>query len=52
MPLSVLLPLVIAGIAGVTLLLHFLGYSRAAVLADEAAARAADVLRGSARMEP
>ena len=41
MPLSILLPMVIFGIAGITLLLHLLGLSRPAILADAAAARAA-----------
>lgn len=41
MPLSILLPMVILGIAGIALLLHVLGLSRRAVLADTAAARAA-----------
>lgn len=41
MPLSILLPLVVLGIAGIAVLLHLLGLSRRAVLADEATARAA-----------
>ena len=41
MPLEILLPLVIFGIAGITLLLHLLGLSRPALLADEAQARKA-----------
>lgn len=41
MPLSLLLPMVILGIAGIALLLHLLGLSRPALLASEAAARAA-----------
>lgn len=41
MPLSILLPMVIVGIAGIVVLLHLLGLSRRVVLADEAAARAA-----------
>jgi len=41
MPLSILLPMVVLGIAGIAVLLHLLGLSRRAVLADEAAARAA-----------
>jgi hypothetical protein len=41
MPLSILLPMVIAGIAGIALLLHLLGLSKPAVIADEAQARRA-----------
>lgn len=41
MPLSILLPMVVLGIACIAVLLHLLGLSRRAVLADEAAARAA-----------
>ncbi|MDT8328039.1 MAG: hypothetical protein RQ750_11765 [Roseovarius sp.] len=41
MPLSILLPMVGLGIAGIAVILHLLGLSRAAVLGDEAAARAA-----------
>tara|TARA_R110002072_G_scaffold181110_1_gene337125 strand:+ start:31 stop:423 length:393 start_codon:yes stop_codon:yes gene_type:complete len=41
MPLIILLPMVILGIAGVAVLLHVLGLSRRAILADDAAARAA-----------
>lgn len=41
MQLSVLLPMVIAGIAGIALLLHLFGLSRPARLADATAARAA-----------
>ena len=41
MPLSILLPTVIIGIAGLTVLLHLLGLSRPASLVDEVAARAA-----------
>ncbi|MET4102129.1 hypothetical protein ABIE58_001557 [Roseovarius sp. MBR-78] len=41
MPLSILLPMVALGIAGIALLLHLLGLSRRAVLPDAAAARAA-----------
>ncbi len=41
MPLEILLIFVVAGIAGIALLLHFLGLSRGAVFADEDAARAA-----------
>lgn len=41
MPLSILLPMVGAGIAAIAVLLHLLGLSRKAELADEAAARAA-----------
>ena len=41
MPLEVLLPMVVVGIAGITLILHVLGLSRPARLADEAEARAA-----------
>ncbi|MEQ9258404.1 MAG: hypothetical protein RIG84_04835 [Roseovarius sp.] len=41
MPLHVLIPMVAIGIAGVTLLLHLLGRSERAFLADEAAARRA-----------
>jgi len=41
MPLSILLPMVALGIAGIAVLLHLLGLSRRAVLADAAAARAA-----------
>lgn len=41
MPLSILLPMVIFGIAGIALLLHLLGLSRPAVLGSVAEARAA-----------
>lgn len=41
MPLEVLLIFVVAGIAGIALLLHLLGLSRGAVFIDEDAARAA-----------
>jgi hypothetical protein len=41
MPLSILLPMVIAGIAGIALLLHLLGLSKPALIADEAHARRA-----------
>ena len=41
MPLSILIPMVVIGIAGITLLLHLLGQSRTALLADETAARRA-----------
>lgn len=41
MPLSLLLPMVILGIAGIALLLHVLGLSRPALLANAAAARSA-----------
>jgi len=41
MPLSILLPMVAVGIAGIAVLLHLLGLSRRALLPDEAAARAA-----------
>lgn len=41
MPLSILLPMVVLGIAGIAVLLHVLGLSRRATLADTAAARAA-----------
>jgi hypothetical protein len=41
MPLEILLPMVVLGIAGITLLLHVLGLSCPALLADGQAARAA-----------
>ena len=41
MPLSILGPMVVIGIAGIAVILHLLGLSRRAVLADAAAARAA-----------
>lgn len=41
MPLSILLPMVIIGIAGITLVLHLLGLSRCATLRDATMARAA-----------
>lgn len=41
MPLSILLPTVIIGIAAITLLLHLLGLSRPATLTGDADARAA-----------
>lgn len=41
MPLSILLPMVVLGIAGIAVLLHVLGLSRRATLSDAAAARAA-----------
>lgn len=39
MPLSILLPLVVLGIAGIAAMLHLLGYSQTAEIADEDAAR-------------
>ena len=41
MPLSILLPMVVMGIAAIAVLLHLLGLSRRATLPDAAAARAA-----------
>jgi len=41
MPLSILLPMVVVGIAAIAGLLHLLGLSRRATLTDAAAARAA-----------
>lgn len=41
MPLSILLPMVVLGIAGIAVLLHVLGLSRPALLADAGVARAA-----------
>ncbi len=41
MPLEILLPMVILGIAGITVLLHLLGLSRPVLLANQSAARAA-----------
>jgi hypothetical protein len=41
MPLSILLPMVVIGIAGIAVLLHLLGLSRPLRFADAAAARAA-----------
>lgn len=41
MPLTVLLPLVVIGIAGIAAILHLLGYSRAYSFASDADARAA-----------
>ena len=41
MPLSILLPLVVGGIAGIVVLLHILGLSRQAVISDADAAMAA-----------
>lgn len=41
MPLSILLPMVVIGIASIAVLLHVLGLSRAATLPDETAARTA-----------
>ncbi len=41
MPLELLLPLVVGGIAGIAILLHLLGLSRVAKLGDDAAAHAA-----------
>lgn len=41
MPLTILLPMVVLGIAGITLLLHLLGMSRPKLLRDGAEARAA-----------
>ena len=41
MPLSILLPMVVLGIACIAVLLHLLGLSRRATLSDAAAARAA-----------
>lgn len=38
MPLSILLPMVVLGIAGIAVLLHVLGLSHRAILADESAA--------------
>ena len=38
MPLSILLPMVIFGIAGIALLLHLMGWSRPAILEDKTAA--------------
>lgn len=39
MPLHILIPMVVIGIAGVTLLLHLMGLSRTALLDGDAAAR-------------
>ncbi|WP_137699650.1 hypothetical protein [Marimonas lutisalis] len=41
MPLSILIPMVVIGIAGIAVLLHLLGLSRPRRFDDEAAARAA-----------
>ena len=41
MPLSILLPMVIIGIAGIAVLLHLLGLSKPVTLTDEETARAA-----------
>ena len=41
MPLHFLLPLVVLGIVGIAVLLHLMGWSKAATLADEAAAETA-----------
>ncbi|MGK7651735.1 MULTISPECIES: hypothetical protein [unclassified Roseovarius] len=41
MPLSILLPMVVLGIAGIAVLLHLLGLSKPATFQDEAAARRA-----------
>lgn len=41
MPLSILLPMVVLGIAGIAVLLHLLGLSQPATFEDEAAARRA-----------
>ncbi|MDU8926133.1 hypothetical protein RXV86_01920 [Alisedimentitalea sp. MJ-SS2] len=41
MPLSILLPLVVGGIAGIVILLHLLGLSRQLIIADEQTALAA-----------
>ena len=41
MPLSILGPMVVIGIAGIAILLHLLGLSRTVTLADDTAARAA-----------
>ena len=41
MPLSILVPMVVLGIGGITILLHLLGMSGGRPLQDEAAARAA-----------
>ena len=41
MPLGILIPMVVIGIAGITLLLHLLGQSKTANLSDEDAARRA-----------
>ncbi len=39
MPLQIMLPMVVIGILGITLLLHVLGYSRGAVLRDDSFVR-------------
>jgi hypothetical protein len=41
MPLNVLLPIVVFGIVGIAVLLHYMGWSKPATLADEAAAETA-----------
>jgi len=41
MPLSILLPMVVLGIAGIAVLLHLLGLSKPATFEDKAAARRA-----------
>ncbi|HKK84963.1 MAG TPA: hypothetical protein VJ942_05505 [Roseovarius sp.] len=41
MPLNVLLPMVVFGIVGIAVLLHYMGWSKPATLADESAARKA-----------
>jgi len=41
MPLHILLPLVVLGIVGIAVLVHIMGWSKAATLADEAAAESA-----------
>ncbi|WP_306151881.1 hypothetical protein [Roseovarius sp. MMSF_3281] len=41
MPLHILLPMVVLGIVGITVLLHVMGWSKPAALADEAAAERA-----------
>ena len=40
MPLQILLPMVVIGIAGLGMLMHLLGYSRPLILPDESTARA------------
>ena len=44
MPLSILLPLVVTGIVAITVLLHLMGLSQPATLANEAAAKKAWLL--------
>lgn len=41
MPLGILIPMVVIGITGITLLLHLLGQSQIVTLADDEAARSA-----------